>query len=229
MVIIKSALDNTDKSRLMKKVLLIVTAVMLLASCAKSPEQKAELLIKEQLQKSLYHPDTYAPSGTQMDSAFAPFDDPAFYQKTLKLAKLTIAANQFVEEANQAKSSMAIWSGPYQTAYDRQSYSEEKAKYDKAMENMEKAKQEAQPLAEELKGLAKGKRVFIGFKAIHSYRANNNAGQTIGGKAEFIFDKDIKNVLAVYDMDSEEYQAVDYIYKMMRGETSMADEVTLDK
>lgn len=229
MGIITSALDNTDKSRLMKKVLLIVTAVMLLASCAKSPEQKAEILIKEQLQKSLYHPDTYAPSGTQMDSAFAPFDDPTFYEKTLKLAKLTIAANQFGEEANQAKSSMAIWAGPYQSAFGRQSYREEKAKYEKAMENMEKAKKEATPLAEELKKLSQGEKKFIGFKAIHSYRANNNAGQTVGGKAEFIFDPDVTNVLAVYDMDGEEFQAVYYLYKMMRGETSMADGVTLDK
>lgn len=204
-------------------------AAMMLASCAKSPEQKAEALIKEQLQKSLYHPDTYAPSQTQLDSAFAPFDDPAFYEKTLKLAKLTIAANQFSEEAKEAKSSMAIWSGPYQSDYGRQSYREEKAKYDKAMENMAKAQKEATPLAEELKKLSLGEKKFIGFKAIHSYRANNNAGQTVGGKAEFVFDPDITNVLAAYDMDGEEYQAVDYLFKMMRGETSMADGVTLDK
>ena len=30
------------------------------------------------------------------------------------------------------------------------------------------------------------------------------------------------------DMDKEEYQAVEYLYKEMRGETSMSDDVTLD-
>ncbi len=72
----------------MKNLLFVVMVTLLLASCAKSPEQKAEALIKEQMQKTLYHPDTYAPSGTQVDSAFTPYDDPVFYEKTLKLAKL---------------------------------------------------------------------------------------------------------------------------------------------
>lgn len=200
---------------------------MLLASCAKTPEQKAEALIKEQLQKNLYHPDTYAPSETQLDSAFAPYDDPNFYEKTLKLAKLGVAINKFDSEASFEKSNMAISSGPYQTAYDRNSYREAKDKYDKAIAKRQKAKEEAAKLGEELKKMKEQKETFIGFKAIHSYRANNNAGQTLSGKAEFLFDKDMKEVIATYDMDSEEYQAVAYLYKMMRGETSMADEVDL--
>lgn len=44
---------------------------------------------------------------------------------------------------------------------------------------------------------------------------------------EFLFDKDMKEIVAAYDMDSEEYKAVAYLYKMMRGETSIADEVDL--
>ena len=36
----------------------------------------------------------------------------------------------------------------------------------------------------------------------------------------FIFDKDLTKVIAAYDMDKEEYQAVEYLYKEMRGETT---------
>ena len=84
----------------MKRILFIVATTLLLASCVKTPEQKAEALIKEHLQKSLYHPDTYAPSETQLDSAFAPCDDPEFYEKTLKLAKLGDAISKFDSEAS---------------------------------------------------------------------------------------------------------------------------------
>lgn len=50
----------------------------------------------------------------------------------------------------------------------------------------------------------------------------------MGGNMLFIFDKDLTKVIAAYDMDKEDYQAVEYFYKEMRGETSMSDDVTLD-
>lgn len=211
----------------MKRVLFMVAATLLLASCVKTPEQKAEALIKEHLQKSLYHPDTYAPSETQVDSAFAPYDDPEFYEKTLKFAKLGVAITKFDSEASSEKSSMAIWSGPYQTSFGRNNYREAKDKYDVAISKLKKAKEEAAALSEELKKMKEQKETFIGFIATHSYRANNNAGQTVSGNMEFLFDKDMKEIVAAYDMDSEEYKAVAYLYKMMRGETSIADEVDL--
>lgn len=92
-----------------------------------------------------------------------------------------------------------------------------------------KAEKEGEKLGKELRTLKDQDVTFIGFKAIHTYRAENNAGQTVGGNMLYIFDKDMKEIIAAYDMDSQEFQAVNYIYKGMRGETSMADEVSLDK
>ncbi len=212
----------------MKKLLFVVMAILYFGSCAKSPEQKAEALIKEQMQKTLYHPDTYAPSETLVDSAFAPYDDPAFYEKTLKLAKLGMVIDKYDREAKSEKSSMYIWNGPYQSAFDRNNYQEAKEKYNDAISKKEKAMKEAAALGEELKKMANIKSNFIGFKATHSYRANNNAGQTIGGKAMFIFDKDMQQIIASYDMDGEEYKAVEYLWKMMNGESSMADEANIE-
>ena len=68
----------------MKKVMLFVAALMTLVACSQSPEDKAKVLIKESMKKTLYHAETYDPVETVVDSAFTPFDDPAFYEKTIK-------------------------------------------------------------------------------------------------------------------------------------------------
>ena len=59
---------------------------------------------------------------------------------------------------------------------------------------------------------------FIGFKARHRYRAQNNGGQTVFGEAKFLFDKEITKIVSAYDMDGEEYKAVQTIYKQMLGD-----------
>ena len=212
----------------MKKIFFVVMATLMLASCVKSPDQKAEALIKEQMQQTLYHPETYAPSTTQVDSAFTPYDDPEFYEKTLKLAKLGMVIDKYSREAKSAKSSMSIWSGPYQSSFGRNEYQEAKEKYNNAISKKEQATKEAKALGEELKKMFNEDSKFVGFKATHTYRANNNAGQTVGGKALFLFDKDMKQIVASYDMDGEEYKAVQYLWKMMNGENSMADEAIIE-
>lgn len=212
----------------MKKLFFVVMTTLMFASCAKSPEQKAEALIKEQMQQTLYHPETYAPSTTQVDSAFTPYDDPEFYEKTLKLAKLGMVIDKYTKEAKSEKSSMSIWSGPYQSSFGRNEYQEAKEKYNNAISKKEQATKEAKALGEELKKMFNEDSKFVGFKATHTYRANNNAGQTVGGKALFLFDKDMKQIVASYDMDGEEYKAVQYLWKMMNGENSMADEAIIE-
>ncbi len=49
---------------------------------------------------------------------------------------------------------------------------------------------------------------FIGFKAMHRYRAKNNAGQVLMGNARFLFNEELTDVVSMFDMDGEEYQAV---------------------
>ena len=210
----------------MRKLICIISALSLLAllaSCTKSPEEKADAMIKEKLQKSLYHPESYEPTETKLDSAFAPFDDPVFYEKTVQMAKLGMAITQYDEEAKSEKSSMAIWEDPYMTSLGRNEYQEAKEKYDQAIANKNTATEQAKVLGNELKAIMEKGKVFIGFKAKHSYRANNNNGQTIGGNMTFLFDKEMTKIVASYDMDNAEYDAVQYLYKIMRGENTMGD------
>lgn len=212
----------------MISVLLGIMFVALFASCSKSPEDKANTLIEEDIKKVLYHPETYDIAETQVDSAFTPFDDPAFYEKTIQLCKLGMSIDEYDRNMKNAKSSMSIWSGPYQSTFGRNEYQEAKDEYDENEQNKKSAEIKAKKLANELKTMLDKKRQFIGFKAWHRYRANNNAGQTVFGEMKYLFDKDIKKIVASYDMDDDEYKAVQFVYKQMLGEDVQIEDNKFD-
>ena len=72
----------------MKRFIFIFSVALLFVSCGQSPEDKANALIKAELRKTLFKPDTYKPIETKLDSAFAPFDDPNLYKIMGDLAKM---------------------------------------------------------------------------------------------------------------------------------------------
>lgn len=207
----------------MKKVLLGTVFVTLFVSCGTSPEDKANALIEEDIKKVLYHPDTYDPVETEVDSAFTPFDDPVFYEKIVELCQLGDQVEEYKKEMKRAESSMSIWSGPYQTAYGKTQYQQAKDEYDENAENKQEAETKAMRLADELKTMFDKERQFIGFKARHRYRANNNAGQTLFGEKMYLLDKDMSRIVASYDTDSKEYRLVQTIYKEMLGEDVLTE------
>lgn len=200
----------------MKKIILFSMAVIMFCtqSCQKSPEAKAESLIENTLKKNLYHPESYEAVETQLDSAYAPFDDPKFYENTLKLATYDREAVELDKEIKRAKTSMSIYSGSY-SEYSRNEYQEAKEEYEKKMAELETIKGKAEKLVEEIKAETQKSPSFIGLKAKHKYRANNNAGNTVFGMQVFLFDEEISSIIASYDMDAEEYQLVQQWYKLM--------------
>lgn len=207
----------------MKRVLLGAMLVTLFVSCGKSPEEKANALIEKEVKKALYHPETYDPVETRIDSAFTPFDDPAFYEKTVQLYKLGMSVDEYESKMKRAKSSMSIWTGPYLSAFGRNEYQEAKGEYNENAKNKKDAEKKLEKLIEELKIIMDEERQFIGFKARHRYRANNNVGKTVFGEMEFLFDKDMNRIIAVYDMDNYEYKAVQTIYKLMLNEDAQKE------
>lgn len=215
----------------MNKIFLLsgIVFIALFVSCNNSPEDKANVLIKENMKKVLYHADTYDPVETQVDSAFTPFDDPMFYQKTLQLCKLGMSIDKYDRKMKSAKSSMSIWSGPYQSTYGKNNYQEAKEEYEENAQYKKKAEKKVQKLVDELKAMINKEQQFIGFKAQHRYRANNNAGQTVFGEMKYLFDKDMSEIVASYDMDDDEYKAVQIIYKQMLGEEILIDDETFDE
>lgn len=108
----------------MKKIIYFAIVAAIMVSCGQSQEQRAEALIKESLKKSLYKPETYKSVETKVDSAYAPYDDPAFFEELAELGKMNNEYTELEEKAKRAKSSMSIWSDPYMTAYGRNEYQE---------------------------------------------------------------------------------------------------------
>ncbi len=206
----------------MKKCIYLAFLTLVLVACSQSQEQKAEVLIKESLKKSLYKPETYKPVETKVDSAFAPYDDPAFFEELAELGKMNSEYEELEEKAKRAKSSMAIWSGPYQTAYGRNEYQEAKEEYDEANAKIDKLKTKGKKQYEKVISMLQGERKFIGFKALHNYRADNNAGNTLIGNTIFFIDENFTEVQ--YSMEAEEYNQVQDAINQFKEQIEEAEE-----
>jgi hypothetical protein len=72
----------------MKKALLFVLVMVSLMLCGKS--YRNQTVVSENIVRSLIDPEKYETIGTVIDSAFAPFDDPVFFEKTLKICKMSV-------------------------------------------------------------------------------------------------------------------------------------------
>ena len=190
----------------MKKIFYLALVAVIMVACGQSQEQKAEVLIKESLKKTLYKPETYKPVETKVDSAFAPYDDPAFFEELAELGKMNNEYAELEEKAKHAKSSMSIWSGPYQSAFGRNEYQEAKEEYEEANAKIEKLKTKGRKQYEKVATMLQGERKFIGYKAVHNYRADNNAGNTLIGNSVFFIDENYTEVR--YSLDVKEYNQI---------------------
>lgn len=196
----------------MKKLLFLVIVIAVFASCNNSPESKANDLIKEEMKKTLYHVESYDPVETIVDSAFSPKDDPELIGLLRDLSELSRDLENYESKAKRAKSSMAIWSGPYQSEYDRVQYNEKKDEYDEASAKADKIKEKGRKLYANIYSKLKAQPKFIGFKAIHRYRAQNNAGQTVFGNTAFIIDDKFEKVL--FSCEEEDYKQIQEAFNL---------------
>lgn len=205
----------------MKKILYFVL-LLLLCACGQSQVQKAESLIKQSLKKTLYKPETYKPVETKLDSAFAPYDDPSFYDEIAKLGEMNSDYEELEEKAKQAKTTMALWSGPYQTAFGKIHYQDAKDEYDETNAQMEKVEAKALKQLEKVRAILQEGRKFIGYKAIHNYRADNNMGNTLIGNEVFFIDKDLTEV--IFTLDVDEYNQIQKAMSQLKEQIEESEE-----
>ena len=211
----------------MKKVVFVILTIVITA-CSQSPEQKANALIQEKVKNSLYHPETYEAVETIIDSAFAPKDDPAFHEKTLKLYHYVMDVQKNQEKANDAERSMSLWKSPYMSEYAKRKYNEAKQEYDDCIKQEEKLINKIQKTNKELEKIAEPGRRFIGFKVTHKFRAQNNAGNTFMGEYVYIMNEDLTKLLASYDTDYEDYIRVQTLYQYLEEEAEETEETEED-
>jgi hypothetical protein len=167
---------------------------------------KTNELIETHIQKMLVIPESYDPVETILDSAYAPYDSPELLALTYKVSQMGIELQNLKDKAKIAKSFMSIWEeDPYSSSFAQNEYQESKAEYEQIVEQQKEVEKRLTKAGEEMKELLQKEPEFIGYKATHRYRAKNNAGQVLIGDQFYIFNKDLTEILASYDMDSDEY------------------------
>lgn len=179
----------------MKKVIGFILCLMVLGACSRTQEEKANLLIKEDIQKVLVKPDTYEPIETKLDSAFAPYDTPECMENILKCVQLFIEFKRYEENIKDARSMMTMFEDNLGSPYLKNEYNEHKAEYKEATNKKNEIERRLKRSVNKLRELANAKREFIGYKTMHHYRADNNAGNTVLGTVFYLFDKDINTIL----------------------------------
>lgn len=181
----------------MKKVLYLLVMVTVLLACSKSPEEKANELIKKEVTKYLYKPETYDPIETQVDSAFAPFNDPEVFYMLEDFKKLREELEDYQHRAKFAKGDMANNSDPYLGTYGKHRYADAKDEYETATAKIKKLKEKVHDKYYEIAERFTLEDKFVGYVVFHSFRADNNAGNTLIGNYIYIVDSEFKEPLYI--------------------------------
>lgn len=114
---------------------LICIFTILLVSCTSTNEEKAEKLIKESLMGTLYHPESYKPISTRVDSAFINVDGMVYFAQELKeLLSFLKDELEYQQKYDSAERSKSIYA--HRWHYDEYS----KLQYNRSKKDSEKYK-----------------------------------------------------------------------------------------
>lgn len=190
----------------MKKIIYIVLVATLMAACTQTPQQKAEALVEETVKKVLFKPDTYDPIETKLDSIVSPYNDPDFYKEVTSFSELLTEVPRCENRIESTKKDLNFYDKSFKDSFFKNEYQEAKEKYEKAVNKYENLKEKIQKKYEGIAKKLKGEHAFSGYVIAHSFRANNNDGQTQIGNYIFFVDKNIENILyTLNDYEANEF------------------------
>ena len=199
----------------MRKIAIAIFAVSgLFVSCQTSIEDKAADLIKESVCKSLYQPESYESVEIQLDSAFAPYDLPEFYDAWLKIPEIYKDYTSAENQVEAKKSILSIYSGSYLSRSNN--YESAKEAYEKALQSLELETKRFQKAFKKIGTIVEKDSVFVGYKAQHKYRAKDDSGKPFFGEELFFFNKEMNQIVAKYDMKDEKFIAMKNLKDMLR-------------
>ena len=120
--------------------LLSCAVALVMTSCTLSNEEKAEKLVKETLKDYLYHPDSYEPISTKVDSMFI---DITTIEPIMKISEdikdLMSKINRCKMKVESAESSMDIFApNGYSSQYSRGEYARAKKEKEEAKSDLDK-------------------------------------------------------------------------------------------
>ncbi len=188
----------------MKRTLILALCALLLSCCTKTPQQKAEALVKDAMLKSLILPDTYQPVETKLDSAFSPYHSPEYIQAVLDLCQLGIEIDKQNSIIKRKKSSMSIWSGSYMSAFGNEQYRQAKEECETAENTLKELTSQVQKRVDLMRMKVDEGPKFIGYMVHHRYRAQNNAGNTLLEGQYFLLDADVAAIVCQWSEEDIE-------------------------
>lgn len=189
----------------MKKLFVLLAVIM--TSCTPSNEEKAEKLIKETLKDYLYHPDSYEPISTRVDSMFIDVTaiEPIM-EISDKIKDLISKINSCKEKIESAEFSMDILADNHPSQFSRREYTRAKKEKEEAKSDLDKyAKKLLGQFASLKENVAKyHKGEFTGWAVSHRFRSLNGAGSmTIPGEMIFFCDEEF-TTCGGYEVDEFE-------------------------
>lgn len=187
---------------------LFILLAVFMTSCTLSNEEKAEKLIKETLEGYLYHPDSYEPLSTRVDSMFI---DVTVIEPIMEVSDeikdLISKINECEGEIESAETSMDIWAPDgYSSQYSRGEYARAKKDKEEAKSDLDKytrkLSEQLVSLKENVAACQKGE--FTGWVVSHRFRSLNGAGSmTIPGEMIFFCDEEF-TTCHTYEVDKLE-------------------------
>ena len=178
-----------------------------LTACGKSNEEKANELIKKEMNKVIVNIDTYEPIETIVDSAFAPLMTAGFLNLLEGLPAQIKKYSSLQSDASQAQSLMSIYERQY-TAHDRVMYNQYKEQFESASKQMEEMESKLKTINERVEKATQEKPVFNGYIVRHQYRYTKEDGNKAIGKYTFLTNKDFSAIQAKLDMEDPEIKAM---------------------
>lgn len=208
----------------MKKLFVLLSALFII-SCTPSNEEKAEKLVKETLKDYLYHPDSYEPISTSVDSMFVDVTTIApIMEISETVKKLLFKISKCKIDVEIAETSMDHWSSnAYSSDLFRGEYSRAKEEMDEANSELEKyTKKLSDQLAALKENVAKyHKGEFTGWVISHRFRSLNGAG-SLSMPREMIFFSD-EDFTACAGYESYELEEFAKLLKVVDEATSDDD------
>lgn len=202
----------------MKKVVVTLSlcaVALIMASCTPSNEDKAENLVKETIKDYLYHPDSYEPISTKVDSMFIDASTIEPIMETCsEIRDLLFKINKCKRNVKLAESFVDIYA-PYGYGYSSQFT---RGEYERAKKEKEEAQSDldkyTKKLSEELASLKVNvakyhKGEFTGWMVSHRFRSLFIAGSiTIPREMIFFCDKEFTTCVGYEAVKFEEFTKV---------------------
>lgn len=200
----------------MKKAIVTLSlcaVALIMASCTLSNDEKAEKLVKETLKDYLYHPDSYEPISTRVDSMFI---DVTTIEPIMKISgeisDLISKIDKCEMDIESAETSMNIYAPDgYSSQFTRGEYARAKKEKEEAQSDLDKYTKklsgEVASLKENVAKYHKGE--FTGWAVSHRFRSLNGAGSmTIPGEMIFFCDKEFTNCVGYEVSKFEEFAKI---------------------